>query len=1239
MLQRVYMHRQCRLLQRQIGRLRICTRGLFFEGDDSKFPVIKLPYRSMPGKPIALSSWPHHSASPEILLSLETDALNPKDGIILQVTQSVELKAGNLVAPYVVRVFEESPLLGPSSTVVDKRKSVAVKSLSSAVSRDVDVGAHILNRATFVLLTVHSPVAQPLKLCQQLWVIQQACIAQPSAFERTAIEPVIMPRREGPFNKALVGDYRERPLLPATPTAISVERIFPMVTCPGRIMLTERAVYFQPSLINNVAGSDPVAMWNLRDIKRVLRRARLLRETGLELILQDSAITSASGTSMEVLAAGLKPESPSGASVFFAFNSPKERTAVYQEILAALKEARKSSLHPVEDDDLGDISSDRLLVATRMWQQRMMSNLEYLEFLNLVAGRTYADLTQYPVMPWIIQDYSSRKLDLGNPGTFRDLSKPIGALNPSRLEALLERFTEMPRGVGCEPPFLYGTHYSTPGYCLYYLVRSMPEQMLHLQSGKFDAPDRLFFDVANVWAGVTSLNMDVKELIPEFYKSDGSFLLIPEGLDLGVRQNGRRVGDVALPAWAYDVGDFIQQLREALECDYVSDRLHLWVDLIFGCKQRGAQAEAANNVFYYLTYDGAIDVEGIDNPTRRFAVQQQIAEFGQTPRQIFLDPHPVRTGPLVPLPLSATRADPQVNLAPKLSSACNIVPSFNPGQPTETTSDTPSSLEADATSEAGCTSMLPGESFPCALERWKEIVWTPLHFVHGTEATSSQSESIHSDWVMRILATAEVSESEGGEYESLHLLTGSRDGQLKALSIDVTESFLPVEDGIAFDASVTRRCAITPAFAGPTSLLNQFLLLFTAVHTHTAPLPISCLAPTEDGNMNFCGAWDGNVYVCDVAAGECIQTIRHHTAPISSMALVPIASVAGTKRCVLAVASWDTSVSVWIVELDLISRKVLVAEHPTATLLVHTAQVTCMAATISSKRGFVDIVSGDASGKIIWHQISSTTAADAMSLIVELQGINAELSEDAAAAKGDMTVGGLCGITDIAWMRPSTNASICVASSVTGKLLVLRCARVESQLGSTSLLQSLGLIATGEVIRSVAATFDGACVITGGNDGCVRMWSVGPIMLLDASGKDNDTMSAQLTRSEALLASLSIADETVTYGEIVQQCQDDEETGFQPDSSASGPSGFRRARTSLRHVPEDASDTDAPKQSAMVPWATCISILQLTPLKSVILAGTRTGRLVGWTGLPRSVVEAHHATNFGESLSMSMSRR
>jgi hypothetical protein len=67
---------------------------------------------------------------------------------------------------------------------------------------------------------------------------------------------------------------------------------------------------------------------------------------------------------------------------------------------------------------------------TNKWINREISNFDYLMVLNTIAGRSYNDLSQYPIFPWILNDYKSQVLDLNSPSTFRNLSKPIGVLNP-----------------------------------------------------------------------------------------------------------------------------------------------------------------------------------------------------------------------------------------------------------------------------------------------------------------------------------------------------------------------------------------------------------------------------------------------------------------------------------------------------------------------------------------------------------------------------------------------------------------------------------------------------------------------------------------------------------------------------------------------------------------------------------------------------------------------------------------
>ena len=87
--------------------------------------------------------------------------------------------------------------------------------------------------------------------------------------------------------------------------------------------------------------------------------------------------------------------------------------------------------------------------------------------LNFAAGRTYNDLNQYPVFPWILADYHSSTLDLSNPKTFRDLRKPVGALDAERLELLRERYASLAETEGDAgmPAFMYVDVRARPRAC------------------------------------------------------------------------------------------------------------------------------------------------------------------------------------------------------------------------------------------------------------------------------------------------------------------------------------------------------------------------------------------------------------------------------------------------------------------------------------------------------------------------------------------------------------------------------------------------------------------------------------------------------------------------------------------------------------------------------------------------------------------------------------------------------
>jgi len=284
----------------------------------------------------------------------------------------------------------------------------------------------------------------------------------------------------------------------------------------------------------------------------------------------------------------------------------------------------------------------------RLWQDGDISNFQYLMHLNTLAGRCYNDLTQYPIFPWVLCDYTSPHLDLSNPSVFRDLSKPMGAQDEGRAKEYKARFDNWlePDEEHPTPPFHYATHYSSAAAVTMYLIRLEPFTTIHvqLQGGKFDHADRIFSSVRECWESASRVSLsDVKELIPEFYYMPDLFLN-GNRLALGTRQKtGKIVSDVELPPWAHDSADeFVRKMRMALESEYVSAHLHEWIDLVFGWQQRGPAAVEALNVFHHLTYEGNVDVDTITDDVERMSTIAQILNFGQTPTQLFDKPHPRR---------------------------------------------------------------------------------------------------------------------------------------------------------------------------------------------------------------------------------------------------------------------------------------------------------------------------------------------------------------------------------------------------------------------------------------------------------------------------------------------------------------------------------------------------------------------------------------------------------------------
>ncbi|XP_062471037.1 neurobeachin isoform X12 [Pezoporus occidentalis] len=422
------------------------------------------------------------------------------------------------------------------------------------------------------------------------------------------------------------------PVVLSTPAQL----IAPVVVAKGTLSITTTEIYFEvdeddpafkkidPKVLAYTEGLH--GKWMFSEIRAVFSRRYLLQNTALEVFM-------ANRTSV-------------------MFNFPDQATV--KKVVYSLPRVGVGTSYGLPQARRISLATPRQLYKssnmTQRWQRREISNFEYLMFLNTIAGRTYNDLNQYPVFPWVLTNYESEELDLTLPGNFRDLSKPIGALNPKRAVFYAERYETWEDDQ--TPPYHYNTHYSTSTSTLAWLVRIEPFTtfFLNANDGKFDHPDRTFSSVARSWRNSQRDTSDVKELIPEFYYLPEMFVN-SNGYNLGIREDEVVVNDVDLPPWAKKPEDFVRINRMALESEFVSCQLHQWIDLIFGYKQRGPEAVRALNVFHYLTYEGSVNLDSITDPVLREAMEAQIQNFGQTPSQLLIEPHPPRSSAMHLSPL------------------------------------------------------------------------------------------------------------------------------------------------------------------------------------------------------------------------------------------------------------------------------------------------------------------------------------------------------------------------------------------------------------------------------------------------------------------------------------------------------------------------------------------------------------------------------------------------------------
>ena len=293
---------------------------------------------------------------------------------------------------------------------------------------------------------------------------------------------------------------------------------------------------------------------------------------------------------------------------------------------------------------------------TSEWVEERLSTYEYLLFLNKYSARTYNDPNQYPIFPWLIQNYTETK------GKKEDIERilkyPMAGQTEENRKTAIGRYEDDEDNKGKFPAH-FGTHYSTSAYVYFYLMRNEPftTLLVKLQGYKHENPDRTFFSIKEV-LNVLGTGHDNREMVPElFYKIDPFINLNCD--DFGMKSNNLRVDDFI----AYESqnnneinGNYVKYIinnRKKLNGKTISNKINEWIDIIFGIGQLPEKnRKKCVNIFYKETYEQKTNLHKkfqklilkkrsnediIKKITNKIDL---ILSFGQTPYQIFNDKHP-----------------------------------------------------------------------------------------------------------------------------------------------------------------------------------------------------------------------------------------------------------------------------------------------------------------------------------------------------------------------------------------------------------------------------------------------------------------------------------------------------------------------------------------------------------------------------------------------------------------------
>ena len=337
---------------------------------------------------------------------------------------------------------------------------------------------------------------------------------------------------------------------------------------------------------------------------------------------------------------------------------------------------------------------------TNFWREKKMETYEYLLYINKFGSRSFNDINQYYVFPWILLDFSNiRKINkkekeifefkkkfekdkneqkkeepsgkekfdkdiLELCKNFRNFKYPVSAQEAHYRNLKKDKYNDEDEHFKCH----HGTHYSTSSYVDYFLMRNEPftTLLVELQNYNQEDPNRLLLRLRDTLS-IISTGYDNRELIPELYAKFDYCINI--NCDFyGNKKNKELVDDIDLTfekkknkkfkfktfhkITVYP--EFIILHKKLLNSDIIASNISKWIDNVFGYMQIPPEKKIENsiNIFPKPTYEQLNNLNvkldklctkynnNYDKLIKKFLNKVNvITSFGQCPYKIFSESH------------------------------------------------------------------------------------------------------------------------------------------------------------------------------------------------------------------------------------------------------------------------------------------------------------------------------------------------------------------------------------------------------------------------------------------------------------------------------------------------------------------------------------------------------------------------------------------------------------------------